>query len=157
MAKHLLLSILCVIIQQLVISQEVISNGGNEYNTNNHSISFTIGETFTEHYENSSEDVSHGFHSYSFLISDLTFLTELNEIKIYPNPFIDNLNINYSNDYNLSHKLKILSVTGSVILLFDLNKKHNIIQLGNFIPKGQYFMEISNQNQVIFTSKLIKK
>ncbi|MCF6366455.1 MAG: T9SS type A sorting domain-containing protein [Bacteroidales bacterium] len=81
---------------------------------------------------------------------------DLNEIKIYPNPAKDFLNVKYINNY-LSEETKtieILSVTGKTVYSSELNNKTTTINLRNF-SDGIWFLKLTDSNNKTYTEKFI--
>lgn len=65
------------------------------------------------------------------------------ELEVYPNPFSDQLFIKYSGNENLSYR--ILNATGQEMLK-PVSSDPSRLELGD-LPKGIYFLEISNGRQ----------
>lgn len=71
------------------------------------------------------------------------------EIKVYPNPFIDNFTIDLN--FTDTKEYKIYSLIGESVLKGTLNSNMNTINLSN-LPPSTYLLKINNQ-----TIKIIKK
>lgn len=72
-----------------------------------------------------------------------------NEIKVYPNPFQDIINIGY--DYNFN-KIEIVDVNGQ--LVFETNRRAKDLNLSN-LSTGVYLLKLYTFSNVI-TSKIMK-
>jgi len=72
-------------------------------------------------------------------------------IKIYPNPFIDNIFIIANNGGNI----EIIDVSGRVIYSSGLSNGINKISTSHFL-KGIYFLKIQNKNNSIQIFKIVK-
>lgn len=96
-------------------------------------------------------------------IQSIQSISEVTEISLYPNPFNDQLNLEFYSFEKCEIKLIIFNITGNTffekeISLYD-NEKKNLV-LNDFfdvgmLPKGIYFVQISTLNSKI-TKKLIK-
>ncbi len=113
--------------------------------------------------ENDGDDFSVPIEIYVNKIQSIDIRPEINEFKLYPNPFSDQINIEfyaYSSDYV---KISMFNICGNVIFekdIHSLNNNKNIIVLNDLfniqnIPKGIYFIQISTLNYQI-TKRLIK-
>lgn len=78
---------------------------------------------------------------------------ELNSsIKIYPNPFSDNMTIQYQDLDNA--KLQVYDFAGKMVINQNLDNLTNLINVEK-LPAGIYLFEV-NSNQGIKTTKMIK-
>jgi uncharacterized protein (TIGR02145 family) len=77
-----------------------------------------------------------------------------NEIKIYPNPAIDNINIDITNK-NKTGTLTIYDLLGNIVLQHQIDKVQNVINVSS-LKTGMYIIKISD-SQIILQKKLIKK
>lgn len=113
-------------------------------------------QTFGETYYNSTTNTD---VAYNLIIStepcertlSTTNLTKSN-IKIYPNPVVDVLNIETESNQN---SIKILNITGEIIDSYTINNK-KISIITNHLSKGIYIVEIENEKGKTI-SKFIKK
>jgi hypothetical protein len=87
--------------------------------------------------------------------SPMTFSTEMEELelKLYPNPATDRLNI-------LAHgaedmKVFIFNATGQQVYYGEELDNHEVIDISNF-EKGFYIVKVITDGEVI-TSKLLKQ
>lgn len=76
------------------------------------------------------------------------------EIKIYPNPALDIVQIELDNSTNPT--LTLFDVSGREVLIQTLNKTISEIDLHE-LPPGIYFLQISNDQKIISTQKFIKQ
>jgi N-acetyl-anhydromuramyl-L-alanine amidase AmpD len=70
-------------------------------------------------------------------------------IKIYPSPFKDYLNIDFPS--NIHSSLDVFDVAGNKVAIFPLNNQKNQLSL-HFLEKGIYFIRINE-----FTTKIVKE
>mgnify|MGYP001185756730 CR=1 FL=1 len=73
-----------------------------------------------------------------------------NEIKVYPNPFIDNFTIDLNS--NNTKEYKIYSLIGEMVLKGTVNPNMNTINLSN-LPPNTYLLTINNQTIKILKNK----
>lgn len=113
--------------------------------------------------ENDGDNFSVPIEIYVNKIQSIDIRPEITEFKLYPNPFSDQINIEfyaYSSDYV---KISMFNICGNVIFEKDIyslnNNKNNIVLNDLFniqnIPKGIYFIQISTLNYQI-TKRIIK-
>ena len=82
---------------------------------------------------------------------------ESNNVKIYPNPFENYLNICFENYENNKYSVNIYDCDGGKIIQNKiLNKKNNTIDLKNLV-NGIYFLELVENEKNISKFKLIKQ
>ena len=114
-------------------------------------------------YENDGDNFSVPIEIYVNKIQSIEIRPEITDFKLYPNPFSDQINIEfyvYSSDYV---KISMFNICGNVIFEKDIhslnNNKNNIVLNDLFniqnLPKGIYFIQISTSNYQI-TKRLIK-
>jgi hypothetical protein len=78
-------------------------------------------------------------------------------ISIYPNPFLEQLNIEFTESYHDNFEVRIFDILNREITV-DTQKVGNLIQLGtSFLKSGVYIVQISVENKVLERIKVIKK
>ena len=78
-----------------------------------------------------------------------------NEIKVYPNPTSNMVNIKYPNDFKGNYTL--YDKTGKLIYKNNINALDNQFTLENY-ASGLYLLVIANDNgREIFSYKIVKK
>ena len=139
-----LVSLLCIASSTTVMSQkidrQVISPAGENYETANGSLVFTMGELTVETFKRDVQ-LTQGFHQeWAVITSISSAIADPLEVRVYPNPTIGILNIESESEiqiflYDLSGKLKIKTSQplGS-----------GQIDLSDF-PAGIYVLEVSDQ------------
>ncbi|OFX73300.1 MAG: hypothetical protein A2X12_11260 [Bacteroidetes bacterium GWE2_29_8] len=80
-----------------------------------------------------------------------------NTIKVYPNPTVDNVNVNISNENNSNITIEVVNGIGASIYKSNSNEAiiNNVISLEKF-NAGIYFINII-QGTSIYTERIIKK
>ncbi|WDF46403.1 T9SS type A sorting domain-containing protein [Chryseobacterium sp. KACC 21268] len=135
------------------IFDEVISNDYSqdfkfvESVVNNHNYPFKVvfrhySEEVNKTYELKLDEIM--VHDYSL---SGTNETEIEKIKIYPNPVVDVVTIKGKNKID---KIEIYDVTGKLIL----ESRGSVADLSKF-SKGEYFMNIHTNNKII-SQKILK-
>jgi len=102
---------------------------------------------------------------YSVNITDATLGVndfDLNEVKVYPNPFNSIINIKLPSQYNSNAiDIELFDITGRTILKVDApNIENNVIQLYNIdqLSNGTYFIKvIDNETNTTVVKQLIKQ
>lgn len=86
-------------------------------------------------------------------------INEFGSISIFPNPVINNLNINYSvNDKNSEQlKLSVFNSIGQLVYERKLMTNSDQININLELPSGLYLAKIVDQKGGIMTQKFIKK
>lgn len=122
------------------IDRQVISNAGENFQTANGSLVFTIGEIVVENF-NKDGQLAQGFHQEWAIITSVASASDQPlEVKVYPNPTIGILTIE--------------SVSALQVFLHDLSGKLKIstskpygtgqIEMGDF-PTGIYVLELRDK------------
>lgn len=89
------------------------------------------------------------------LLTDINDLSELPEIKVYPNPIADKIYV-CMNDFSRSYSFELLDPKGETIKKTELNTNSNIISLEN-LNSGIYFYRLTMDNKQIKSGKIIKE
>ncbi len=139
-----LVSLLCIASSTTVMSQkidrQVISPAGENYETANGSLVFTMGELTVETFKRDVQ-LTQGFHQEWAVITSISSASaDPLDVRVYPNPTIGILNIESESEvqiflYDLSGRLKIKTSQplGS-----------GQIDLSDF-PAGIYVLEVSDK------------
>jgi uncharacterized protein (TIGR02145 family) len=86
--------------------------------------------------------------------SGIDQINNRNKIKIYPNPAIDNINIDFTGN-NRSGTLTIYDLMGKIVRQKEIEQIENAIDISS-LTKGVYIIEISDSRKVL-QSMLIKR
>jgi hypothetical protein len=95
-----------------------------------------------------------------FIDTNVTGITppkDLNTIKVYPNPTMDHITINYGNFLAMNgYSLKITNSLGQVIFTSPINQQSSYIDLSKWSGNGVYFVNIlDKQNNTIESRKIV--
>jgi hypothetical protein len=82
---------------------------------------------------------------------------EENKIKLYPNPTIDYLNIDFNNQFKYDFKIEIFTLQGTKVMSnqYSSIQDYTPINLSTYTP-GMYIIEIKDQENVI-KERFVKK
>lgn len=76
------------------------------------------------------------------------------DIKVYPNPVTDIINIDNPNNRNIS--LEIVNILGETIYSKSITGSESISNL-NYLSSGIYYIILKDKNQIVHKSKAVKK
>ena len=80
-----------------------------------------------------------------------------NELRVYPSPVNDVVNIDFGSYANQGHKIELYTITGNLVATTSISKnKVQSIDMSSF-QAGMYFARILNENAQSTTVKLIKQ
>ncbi len=142
---------------QLHIDKTSIDNGG-AINTNaGLTIIYTIGEPVVQESNKSNIYISEGFLSPDiFKTVNTENFTSINDIKVFPNPTVDIVNISFAEKDDFE-----ISISNSFGQLISKTKYYRVnsltLNLKNFID-GIYFILIKNSDKMQYkTYKIVKQ
>ena len=140
------------------IERTVIATGGDYFQSPTHSLSWTIGEPITETFSNTYMTLTQGFQQ-----SDKITLTSVKDplaaqydIKVFPNPTADVLNITINNDRDEIVIVQIYNMGGARVLsekILDKNIRLNLSEL----MSANYLLSLHKLNGELITSYVINK
>ncbi|MFO8067789.1 MAG: T9SS type A sorting domain-containing protein [Bacteroidales bacterium] len=166
MKTKVLLSFIIAIISFPLFSQnnqqEVISTGGNHFESEDLSVTFTVGETFVETLYSNEYILTQGFHQTKLTIVNIEDAPELYfNITAFPNPTNDFVNVKIEgHDASIDNKSKlhysIFDMNGKLIVSNVINEKSFRINFSNLKPTT-YFIKIFENNKEMKTFKIIKQ
>ena len=79
-----------------------------------------------------------------------------NDINVFPNPFLNNLNITLNTGHFMVEQVRLKTITGAILIEQHNNFSHSLsIQLDQ-IPKGVYFLELAG-NETTLVKRVVKK
>ena len=95
-------------------------------------------------------------HIYSNFQSDVEKINSLSEVKIFPNPVEEILNIDIQNQNLTEPVVQIINITGQKVYESALTDKHTTIDI-SFIAKGIYILRIQTRDNKIMNYKILKE
>jgi len=156
-SKQLACMLFCCLAFNFSYSQQVSVAGGSDIqNAGSGSIAFSIGQVVYTQNDNGILYVAQGIQQpYEVFINFVSELFDKNSVSVFPNPFENDININFSNQNIEEYKAKLIDLQGNVIKELTFNEKLNKLYVGE-LSKGSYFIILENQLGGIYTIKLIK-
>lgn len=131
------------------IQQDVIAAAGDFKESENLSISWTLGEIAVETLDNGTHIVTQGFQQGDLKISTLMENASLDfSLKAFPNPVMNKLSVEFDAE---SLPFQLVDFAGKIIMNGTLYNGLDIIDFTS-LPPGTYFLVV-NKHQ---THKIIK-
>lgn len=97
--------------------------------------------------------------TFSNITSNHTLLVRFTtsvEVKAYPNPFVEEININIASPEGYFFDLSVADLSGKIIYTQNKTPGNEIIPLNLTIPKGMYFIRIYLKGKKIAQIKIVK-
>ena len=146
------------------ITPEIISTGGGDTSTANVSLSWTIGEPLSETISSTSTKITQGFHQNHLEIVSIEEHKEFGyEIKVYPNPSTDFINVEltfigkFSTTGNTEFKIMLIDNLGKILMSEVIkNKLEYMIPMQDYAA-GQYILKITGTEGNLYKSVQITK
>jgi hypothetical protein len=130
--------------------------GGSTEISDGYTVSFSAGQTFYRSYENADFSVSEGFNIDIEIITDIPEMIEPNmSLNVYPIPTEGSLNIDVVNEGNLIIYYSLFDINGKLLLKNRIFDHKEQIDLSS-VPNNIYFLEISYDQGLIRTYKIVK-
>lgn len=152
--KHMLNFLLSsLIIIQCARAQEIISNGGDHFDSGNGSLSWTIGEPVVETFGNG-YILTQGFQQNYEAILSLQNLGDIAQFNIYPNPFETSIHIS-GMDHTFSGtegKIRLFDNSGRMVYEGLLEP---IIYLQD-LSVGSYILHLEMHNGDLYVFRMSK-
>ena len=128
------------------VSPQVTASAGEHFSGTNAQLSWTIGETMIETYVNGSNQLTQGFHQTNLMITAVNDLAESFQVKVFPNPATDVLNIEWS-EITDPLNLNLFDATGKQLLLQKAldQTMPKTLDLSGYAT-GNYLLHLSNSD-----------
>lgn len=140
-----LLLLIAACLSAQTMAKNTVSNAGVEMSNVEYSVSFTIGEPIVGLISNN-ESIDQGFWAGSLFVEPITHEKELAGIMVYPNPMINELNIQTNNHvvfgitmFALNGKMALKQKVESTLLEHKIDVSH--------LARGMYVLRLSIENQ----------
>lgn len=154
---RLLQVIFLVLIPALCFSQQVISSAGASATGTGVQLSWTVGEPVISTFTGTSAILTQGFHQSKLTITSIepVSLPGL-EIKVYPNPTLNRLNIDIvSGEWNDLH-LGLYDGNGKLLLFQPIRTTSETLNFDTYSP-GLYFLKATrNSGEILQVFKVVK-
>ncbi len=121
---------------------EVISTTGGTYQGNTVQIDWTLGELAVTAIQNSSSQITQGFHQPKYIITSTSELPkEIGQISVFPNPTSDRIEMQLAFDQNQKIQIQLIDING--VRQWSMEKHgqtiDETISIGA-LPDGNYFL-----------------
>jgi hypothetical protein len=148
--------ILAMFLPLLGLAQpDVISSGGNYYETSNVKVSYTIGQTVTATVGSNQAVMTQGFQQPSYSIVDLKEPDADMNVSLYPNPTDGELMLDFSTLPANNTQVMVIDFAGKLVMTETVTNQKQRLNLKN-LPAGNYIVKIKNDTQER-NFKVIKK
>jgi hypothetical protein len=138
------------------VDMDVIATSGANGSSPTHQLSWTIGEPIIETLTQSSNILTQGFHQTNLVVTDITEQTTLNlELVIYPNPVVNQLNLNIENPENLPLNYVLYDEVGRVLSQDRIYSNQSSISMEN-LSRANYLLAIYSGDSKVKVFKVIK-
>jgi len=131
------------------ISSDVISSCGTELSAAGISLNWTIGENFTETLTYPQGIQSLGFHQTYLKIGNPDIPSRVLSIKVYPNPFYHNLQIETGTDLRET-MVAIYTVTGVLVYEKTIRMAYTHTLDLSFLRDGTYILRLTSNSDENF-------
>jgi hypothetical protein len=97
-------------------------------------------------------------HAYTVSIEQDELVIAKNKLSIYPDPATDNINLSFEQSHNKAMQLSIYNTAGQLVLSKPLNAYGDTYRVNiESLQSGVYFVRLLSDNQIIFSSKFVKR
>lgn len=154
--KNLLLLIYCNVSFCQVLRHQMLCSGGNNITVNSNLIvSQSIGQLSVINLNTNSSRVKQGFQQPNYNLTNSNFINV--QFDVYPNPFINFLNIKFDDIDNDNIKIEIYDIYGKHIYSnFHLIENYLVTIDLKYLPSATYFIIINHKNKK-YNTKIIKQ
>ncbi len=155
--KRVTLLIILLLSANNLLSQKVLSTSGGTGGFEGYAVNWSIGEVVTETFSIGGVTVNQGFNQYSETIKNVSTIKgyETINVKAYPNPTTNFINIRIS-DIEINGLLyKITTLEGRIIMQGYLYNEETIIDFVNLSPTI-YLLTILNNGIVVRSFRIVK-
>ena len=136
-------------------AQEVVSTGGDHYESPELQFSWTIGEPVIETFASTAYGLTQGFHQSKLTVTPVFSLFENTNITAYPNPTSDIVFIKFTGNDFIYSKAELYSLDGKLLRINDLNSDINQVNCKE-LPNGEYILRVKQKEQVLRSFKVVK-
>lgn len=140
----------------LQAQQSITVSGGNAQNETG-SISYAVGQTFSQTYVAETGFLSEGVLQ-PFEISDITDMEHVNvhvNLSAYPNPTNDYLMLDISDELTPNMLYQVFTIDGKVYSQSNITSRRTTIDLTS-AQSGVYLLKVFRNQGLIKTFKIIK-
>jgi Secretion system C-terminal sorting domain len=139
-----------------VFSQEVIATAGETFENDEISISWTLGETIIETFEEGDIILTQGFHQDTY---EITAIPEMQDqsvnISLFPNPANEEFFIKYEGETFDSYEIGIFDLNGRLLNKKMIHEELTGVDISN-LKSSEYIISVFDKNKTYRSYKLIK-
>lgn len=121
---------------------QIVSSAGETFQGNSLQIDWTLGELAITTIQNSSQQITQGFHQPTFVIMSIDELSQkIGQIQVFPNPASDIIEVKANFDQSRNVMIQLVNLNGS-LLWMTKNNGDQIDQVKDItnLPSGTYFL-----------------
>jgi len=139
------------------LDQNLLSSGGLLFKSPSLNLSFTLGESVVETFQDTGIILAQGFQQGPFIFASVVQHKDMGiEIKLFPNPVDDRLLLYCLADLKEPFYYYLQDISGKYIACADIHQTLTRIDFRD-LPKGVYILSIFNQEGRNFqTYRIIK-
>lgn len=159
--KPFILFILIIVSNQITTAQNlhhemISSQGGSVVTSNGHKVSYTIGQQSITGTSTNGYVVQQGFqqNNWGAIIkqSEISIST-----KVYPNPFISEVQLEFSESPGTTINIYIFDVRGRLVYSDNKKNEANIISLNlEQLASAEYLVKLTSEKHTLYT-KILKQ
>lgn len=158
--RNIILIAVGIFIMHFCNAQSIVSSAitpaGASYKAGNFTLNYVLGETMNTFIETGDVCIAQGV--LQIIVNDLTVINSLEPqaiMKVYPNPTVDNLVVNFTgNTQLLSYQL--FNTEGALLSNGNFKGNSSNIDVTN-LSKGNYILSILENDKLYKTFKIIKQ
>ncbi len=144
------------------IEKSVVASTGVDTTVGGYNYIWTVGEAVIGSATPTGYIITEGFLplSQDSSVSVSNIVGNKPSVKLYPNPLSDKLTLEVQQEHVVAMTVRIMDISGKTIRATEtLPKTTSFIHKIDFtsLPNGTYFVILSNNEDVVFTSKVIKQ
>ena len=137
------------------VSPDVTATAGAHFAIPSIQISWTLGETVTQTFTNSSAQLNQGFQQSNISVVGISDYDFSYSVEAFPNPTIDVVQIKLSDNVT-EGRLSIIDPTGKTIHEKDITESEFLLDFAPY-SQGTYFLNLMNKSgELLHTIRLQK-
>jgi len=145
-----------------IIWQKDIGGSGNDianliFKKSNADVYTIIGSSKSNISGDKTENSRGGYDAWIVDLNVVTGIQEFNNshLFVYPNPAQNYLQVDFDTQLPANTILHITDISGKGVYTQEHLQKYNRINVNN-LPSGNYIINVSNNNKLLFTTKFVK-
>ncbi len=137
-------------------AQEVVSSAGKTSSVSGYAVSWTLGEPVIQTWSSGNTKVTQGFHQSRLTVTPASIIANDLEIKVYPNPAGQFVNIHYSKLPDKS-RYTLYNLAGERLNEGEIRETITRVNLQNQ-ASGSYLLKLTDgKSNAIQSFKIVKK